>query len=349
MTSPARAAGYRRLAVGPLALRFRPRAAGISVALFLALMAAGLFALASGSLSMTLSEVLTALARSGARAEVEQVVGEIRLPRVLLAILAGAALGLSGAAMQALTRNGLADPGLVGVKEGASVAVLALILAFPTVDAVWRLPVGMAGGLAVALVVTALARDLSGVRFVLVGIGVSWLLAAGLLVFITTADINDVETALVWLAGSLHAADWSLIPALAFWSGLGTLVLIATARGADASALGDGVATGLGVRLKTMKALGLAAPVLMTAAAVSCVGSLGFVGLMAPHMARFLVGGGQAAVLTASALLGAVLVLAADTVGRLLFAPLQIPAGVVMTLAGVPLFLLLLWQRRDRL
>lgn len=349
MTSPARAAGYRRLAVGPLALRFRPRAVILSLALAFALMAAGLFALASGSLSMTLSEVLTALARSGARAEVAQVVGEIRLPRVLLAILAGAALGLSGAAMQALTRNGLADPGLVGVKEGASVAVLALILAFPTVVAAWRLPVGMAGGLAVALVVTALARDLSRVRFVLVGIGVSWLLAAGLLVFITTADINDVETALVWLAGSLHAADWSLIPALAFWSGLGTLVLIATARGADASALGDGVATGLGVRLKTMKALGLAAPVLMTAAAVSCVGSLGFVGLMAPHMARFLVGGGQAAVLTASALLGAVLVLAADTAGRLLFAPLQIPAGVVMTLAGVPLFLLLLWQRRDRL
>ncbi|MFG1370545.1 iron ABC transporter permease [Xanthobacter oligotrophicus] len=349
MTSPARAAGYRRLAAGPLALRFRPRAVAISAALLLVLMAAGLFALASGSLPITLSEVLAALARSGARAEVAHVVGEIRLPRVIMAILAGAALGLSGAAMQALTRNGLADPGLVGVKEGASVAVLALILAFPAVDAAWRPPVGMAGGFAVALVVTALARDLSGVRFVLVGIGVSWLLAAGLLAFITTADINDVETALVWLAGSLHAADWVLIPALAFWSGLGALVLIATARSADAALLGDGVAKGLGVRLKTMKALGLAAPVLMTAAAVSCVGSLGFVGLIAPHMARFLVGGGQAAVLTASALLGAVLVLAADTAGRLLFAPLQIPAGVVMTLAGVPLFLLLLWQRRDRL
>ncbi|MCG5233689.1 FecCD family ABC transporter permease [Xanthobacter oligotrophicus] len=349
MTSPARAAGYRRLAAGPLALRFRPRAAAISAALLLVLMAAGLFALASGSLPITLAEVLAALARSGARADVAHVVSEIRLPRVIMALLAGAALGLSGAAMQALTRNGLADPGLVGVKEGASVAVLALILAFPAVDAAWRPPVGMAGGLAVAFVVTMLARDLSGVRFVLVGIGVSWLLAAGLLVFITTADINDVETALVWLAGSLHAADWALIPALAFWSGLGTLVLIATARAADAALLGDGVAKGLGVRLKTMKALGLAAPVLMTAAAVSCVGSLGFVGLMAPHMARFLVGGGQAAVLTASALLGAALVLAADTAGRLLFAPLQIPAGVVMTLAGVPLFLLLLWQRRDRL
>ena len=349
MTSPARVAGYRRIAVGPLALRFRPRAAGIGLALLLALMTAGLFALASGSLPVTLPEVFSALTRSGARAEVAHVVGEIRLPRVIMAILAGVALGLSGAAMQALTRNGLADPGLIGVKEGASIAVLALILGFPGVDAAWRPAAGMAGGLTVALLVTALARDLSGVRFVLVGIGVSWLLAAGMLVFITTADINDVETALVWLAGSLHAADRALIPALAFWSGLGALALIATSRGADAALLGDGIAKGLGVRLRTMKALGLAAPVLMTAAAVSCVGSLGFVGLMAPHMARFLVGGGQAAVLTASALLGAVLVLAADTAGRLLFAPLQIPAGVVMTLAGVPVFLLLLWQRRDRL
>lgn len=347
--SLARAAGYRRLAIGPLAVRLRPRAAATAALLCAALAGIALFALASGSLAVPLAEVVNALWGGEAGAQAAHVVGAIRLPRVAMAVLAGAALGFSGAAMQALTRNGLADPGLVGVKEGASVAVLALILAFPAVGTVWRAPVGMAGGLAVAVTVAALARDLSGVRFVLVGIGVSWLLSAALLIFITTADINDVETALVWLAGSLHAADLALLPALAFWSILGAAALLAAARATDCALLGEGAAAGLGVRLKALGALNLAAPVLMTAAAVSCVGSLGFVGLIAPHMARLVVGGGQAAILAASGLVGGVLVLGADTAGRLLFAPLQIPAGIVMTLVGVPVFLLLLWRRRDRL
>lgn len=349
MNTVARAAGYRRLGTGRLSLRLRPRAAGVAAALVALICAGAAFALASGSLPIPLRTVIAALTAGDVPPEVAHVVTGVRLPRVVLALLAGAMLGLSGAALQALTRNGLADPGLVGVKEGASLAVLVLILVFPALGAAWRLPVGMAGGLAVALTVVLIARDLSGVRFVLVGIGVSWLLASALLVFITTADINDVETALVWLAGSLHAAEWTLIPALAIWGALGAVALFATARGADAALLGDAAAIGLGVRLRLTGALGLAAPVLMTAAAVSCVGSLGFVGLIAPHMARLVVGGGQAAVLAASGLLGAALVLGADTAGRLLFAPLQIPAGIVMTLAGVPLFLFLLWRRRDQI
>lgn len=345
----ARAAGYRHVRAGPLSIRLRPRAAAV-MAVLMALIAVGVaFALASGSLPIPLRAVTAALVGGDGPAEVVHVVTGVRLPRVVLALLSGAMLGLSGAALQALTRNGLADPGLVGVKEGASLAVLALILAFPALGPAWRLPAGMAGGLAVALAVVLVARDLSGVRFVLVGIGVSWLLASALLVFITTADITDVETALVWLAGSLHAAEWTLVPALALWGVTGAVALLATARAADAALLGDEAATGLGVRLGRTGAVGLAAPVLMTAAAVSCVGSLGFVGLLAPHMARLVVGGGQAAVLAASGLIGAALVLGADTAGRLAFAPLQIPAGIVMTLAGVPLFLFLLWRRRDQI
>ncbi|MFS8039010.1 FecCD family ABC transporter permease [Xanthobacter sp. AM11] len=349
MSGAAHAAGHRRFALGPLSIRLRPRVAVFGAVLAAAILGTGLFALASGSLPLSLRDVLAALVRAPVAPEVMQVVAGIRLPRVLLAVLAGAMLGLSGAAMQALTRNGLADPGLIGVKEGASVAVLVLILAFPAVDVAARAPAGMAGGLAVALGVAALARDVSGVRFVLVGIGVSWLLSAALLVFLTTADVDDVETALVWLAGSLHGADWPLVPVAAFWGALGAGTLFLTARAADAALLGDGAARGLGVRLKLLGALTLAAPVLMTAAAVSCVGSLGFVGLMAPHMARLLLGGGQAAVLGASALFGGFMVLAADTAGRLLFAPLQIPAGIVMCVVGVPFFLFILWRRRDRL
>lgn len=349
MSALARAAGYRQVRVGPLSLCVRPRAAAAAMVVLILIAGGAAFALATGSLPIPLDRVLAAILARDVPPDVAHVVTGVRLPRVVLALLAGAMLGLSGAALQALTRNGLADPGLVGIKEGASLAVLALILAAPALGPGWRLPAGMAGGLAVALVVVLVARDLSGVRFVLVGIGVSWLLASALLVFITTADINDVETALVWLAGSLHAAEWTLIPALALWGVLGAVLLFATARAADAMLLGDAAAKGLGVRLRLTGALGLAAPVLMTAAAVSCVGSLGFVGLIAPHMARLVIGGGQAAVLAASGLIGAALVLLADTAGRLAFAPLQIPAGIVMTLAGVPLFLFLLWRRRDQI
>jgi iron complex transport system permease protein len=251
--------------------------------------------------------------------------------------------------MQSITRNGLADPGLIGVKEGASVVVLALILFFPAVGLVWRPLAGILGGALVALLVLVLARDCSRPRFILIGIGVSWTLAAAVGIFMTTADVRDVQTAMIWLAGSLHAATWTLLLVAFLWALPGTLILFLTARAADVALLGDRTAVGLGVRLQQLTLLRFFAPVLLTSASVSCVGSLGFVGLMAPHMARFLLRGGQVSLLCGSALIGALLVLFTDTLGRLAFAPLQIPAGIVIALVGCPFFILLLWRRRDAL
>ncbi|TDT96807.1 iron complex transport system permease protein [Azorhizobium sp. AG788] len=343
------AAGYRHVRLGPLAVRVRPRAVGVGLGLLLLLLATAAFALARGSLVLPTREVIAVLLGQDAPKAALHIVADVRLPRVLLALLAGGMLGLAGATMQSLTRNGLADPGLIGVKEGASIGVLAVLFLAPHVDPALRPLAGLAGGLVTALIVCALARDLSGLRFILLGIGMSWLLSAGLLVFLTTADVNDVETALVWLAGSLHGAAWPTLPGAALWGGGGLAVLAATARGADALLLGRGAAIGLGVRPGMLDAVRLAAAVLMTAAAVSAVGNLGFVGLMAPHAARLLLGGGQAGLLAGSALVGALMVLAADTLGRLAFAPLQIPAGIVMAVCGVPVFLFMLWLRRDRL
>ncbi|WP_029003260.1 FecCD family ABC transporter permease [Azorhizobium doebereinerae] len=349
MPAPAQIAGYRRIVLGPLSLRIRPRPLFACGVLALALLAAATWALMRGSLPLPAGDVLAALTGGRATPQAVHIVREVRLPRVLLAMLVGAMLGLAGAAMQTLTRNGLADPGLIGVKEGASIAVLIVVFGAPGLALVWRPLAGMAGGLGAALAVCLLARDLSGLRFVLVGIGLSWLLSAALLVFLTTADINDVETALVWLAGSLHAAAWPALPGVALWGTVGALALAFTARAADTALLGDAAARGLGVRLNGLNVVRLGSSVLMTAAAVSCAGSLGFVGLMAPHMARLAVGGSQTALLAGSALMGGVMVLAADTAGRLAFAPLQIPAGIVMAVFGVPAFLLMLWHRRDRL
>ncbi|HGK4230376.1 TPA: FecCD family ABC transporter permease [Klebsiella pneumoniae] len=324
MTRAVHRAGFRPLAFASRQLLLRPAALKIAASIVLTLLALGLYSLSRGSFPLPASTLARALLAPQEMGEQPRfILFDIRLPRILMALLCGAMLGLAGAAMQSITRNGLADPGLIGVKEGASIVVLALVLFFPAVGLVWRPLAGMVGGIAVALLVLTLARDCSRPRFILIGIGVSWSLAAAVGIFMTTADVRDVQTAMIWLAGSLQAATWPL--------------------------LGDRTAIGLGVRLQQLTVLRFFAPVLLTSASVSCVGSLGFVGLMAPHMARFVLRGGQVSLLCGSALIGALLVLATDTLGRLAFAPLQIPAGIVIALVGCPFFVILLWRRRDAL
>lgn len=342
--------GYRALRWGSISLLIRPRiliACGLLMLLVL-LIAAG--SLVQGHLRISSSEVLNIL--SGAQVatrEQSYILWDIRLPRILMAVLCGAMLGTAGAAMQSITRNGLADPGLIGVKEAASIVVLAIIIFAPTASLFWRPLAGMAGGLAAALLVVVLARDLSRTRFVLIGIGVSWMLSAGISIFMTTANIRDVQTALIWLSGSLHTASWSSLSMAAAWGLVGSIMLLGSARASDAALLGDPIAVGLGIRRQLLATVRFIAPVLLTAASVSCVGNLGFVGLIAPHIARFVLGGNQFSLLTGSALFGAGMILVADTIGRLAFAPLQLPAGIVMSVIGVPFFLALLWRRRERL
>lgn len=330
MKSAVRRAGFRPLTCGRWHILLRPAAVKIAAVALLVIVLLALFGLTRGSFPMPSGTLFRALRGADIVDEQQRfILFDIRLPRLFMALLCGAMLGLAGAAMQSITRNGLADPGLIGVKEGASIVVLALVLFFPAVGLVWRPLAGMLGGVLVALLVLALARDCSRPRFILIGIGVSWTLAAAVGIFMTTADVRDVQTAMIWLPGAL--------------------ILFLTARAADAALLGDRTAIGLGVRLQQLTLLRFFAPVLLTSASVSCVGSLGFVGLMAPHMARFLLRGGQVALLCGSALIGALLVLATDTIGRLAFAPLQIPAGIVIALVGCPFFIVLLWRRRDAL
>lgn len=350
MKSAARRVGFRRLQLGAYTILLRPRVLAIGLLLAAGASALLLFGVTQGSLPVPASAIGRALFYpQPLPPQQHYIVWDIRLPRLLMAALCGAMLGMAGAAMQSITRNGLADPGLIGVKEGTSVVVLTLILLFPAFSLLWRPLAGMTGGLLVALLVVLLARDFSRPRFILIGIGVSWLFAAGIGVFMTTADVRDVQTALVWMAGSLHAATWPLLAVAFAWALPGALLLFITARASDVALLGNQAASGLGVHLQRLSLVRFLAPVLLTAASVSCVGSLGFVGLIAPHMARFLLRGGQVALLAGSALIGALLVLVTDNIGRLAFAPLQIPAGIVMALIGGPFFLLLLWRRRDRL
>lgn len=350
MTRAVQKAGFRPLVFGPWRLLLSPRRVKIAAVLVSLILLLLVYSVTRGTLAIPTSAIGRTLFYPQALSDQQvYIVRDIRLPRLLMAIFCGGMLGLAGAAMQSITRNGLADPGLIGVKEGTSMVVLTLILVFPSLSLVWRPVAGMLGGVLVALLVIVLARDLSRPRFILIGIGVSWTLAAAMALFVTTADIRDVQTAMTWLAGSLHAATWPLLAVAVAWALPAVVILYLTARAADVALLGNQMASGLGVRLSRLTLLRFFAPVLLTAASVSCVGSLGFVGLMAPHMARFVLRGGQVALLSGSALIGALLVLLTDTVGRLAFAPLQIPAGIIISLIGCPFFILLLWRRRDAL
>lgn len=316
MTRAVHRAGFRPLAFASRHLLLRPAALKIAASIVLTLLALGLYSLSRGSYPLPASTLARALLAPQEMGEQPRfILFDIRLPRILMALLCGAML----------------------------------VLFFPAVGLVWRPLAGMVGGIAVALLVLTLARDCSRPRFILIGIGVSWSLAAAVGIFMTTADVRDVQTAMIWLAGSLQTATWPLLAVAFCWALPGAIILFCTARAADVALLGDRIAVGLGVRLQQLTVLRFFAPVLLTSASVSCVGSLGFVGLMAPHMARFVLRGGQVSLLCGSALIGALLVLATDTLGRLAFAPLQIPAGIVIALVGCPFFVILLWRRRDAL
>jgi iron complex transport system permease protein len=338
---------YRKLGYPNAFYLVRPRAVFFLTVLTFVVSAGALSALAIGSIMMP-NHVMMAWLRGQLQDEMLTfVIANLRLPRILLALLCGAALGAAGAAMQSATRNPLADPGLIGLKEGAVIAVIASMLFLPQLSGQWRPVIGIAGGSAVAASVMMIARSTSGLRFVLIGLGVSWLLSSAIALFMTMARISEVQTAMIWLGGSLHAASWNDLQLVFPWIVSGLAVMLYTSRSADAAMFGDMTAVSLGLRLKRLTILRLTASVVLTSTCASVVGGLGFVGLMAPHLARLCFGQQQATLIVGSSVLGAALVLAADTLGRTLLAPVQLPAGIVTAIVGMPMFMFLLWQRRD--
>lgn len=351
MTVRRRGHSYKRLSFGPVAWRIDIRPFSLGLLFLLLLVFLAFVALATGSGEAGLAELLDFMttSRPAGKGAALSIVGDLRMPRVIMALTCGAVLGLAGASLQTLTRNGLADPGLLGVREGASLAVVVLMLSLPAAPVFLRPIVGMAGGLAAACAVMGMAGSLARMRFILVGIGLSWLLAALTTLILTAAEVDNIQAAMVWMAGSLASVSPNMVQLALVCLLTGGGLLFLTAREAEISRLGDPVSTGLGVRLHMLAAVRIMAPVLLTAAAVSCVGSLGFVGLVAPHMARLTLGGGQVSQLSGSAIFGAALVLTADTLGRTLFAPTQIPAGIVLAIIGVPVLLILLWRRRNQI
>lgn len=283
------------------------------------------------------------------RAE-RNIVWELRLPRVLLGALAGAGLAAVGAVLQVVTRNPLADPYLFGVSAGASVGAVIVLLYAGAVAGVVSLPAAaFLGALAAMLAVFAAARGRDGVvtseRLVLTGVAVAFILHAVTNALIVAATDRGADAALFWMMGGFGTARWSVLPIPAGLTVAGLLWLWLRAETVNTLALGDDAARSLGTDPGRLRMELFVVTALMTGALVSACGGIGFVGLVVPHIARMLVGGHLRALLPVAALGGALLLLWVDVVARTLFAPREIPVGVVTALVGGAFFLWLMRRR----
>ncbi|ACZ42918.1 transport system permease protein [Thermobaculum terrenum ATCC BAA-798] len=274
------------------------------------------------------------------------VVNTLRLPRALVALMVGFALGVAGAIMQGITRNPLASPELTGVVAGASLAAVTLIVLVPSASISLLPPAALVGAAVVAAGVYVLAwkGGDSPIRLVLVGVGLTSVLGALTTLMVTFGDINQVSQALVWLTGSVHGRSWEEVRAMLPWLLLLLPAAQLMATRIDLLALGEEVARGLGSRVGLDRAILIALAAALTAASVAVAGAVGFVGLMAPHIARRLVGNGHQGLLPAAGLAGGLVMVLADLVGKTVFAPIEIPVGVVTAAVGSPFLLYLLYR-----
>ncbi|SDX07627.1 iron ABC transporter permease [Paenibacillus sp. CF384] len=280
------------------------------------------------------------------------IVQSLRAPRLAIAILAGASLALSGAILQAIIRNPLAAPDVVGITGGASFGAVVFITALSGSLSIRLLPVAaIIGAFCAAALVYAFAwkRGASSLRLVLVGIGVSSLLSAGVSFMLAFSQAYAATSAYIWLMGTIYGSSWEHVWTLLPWTiALGAAVYFHT-RVIQVQLLGDEIATGIGSAVQRHRLLLVFLSVGLAGSAVSIGGAIGFVGLIAPHAARRLVGPVMGRVLPVSALFGAIVVAAADLIGRTLFLPLDIPVGVFTSAIGAPFFIFLLYRSRNRI
>jgi iron complex transport system permease protein len=267
-------------------------------------------------------------------------VAELRAPRVLLGGLVGAGLAVAGVAMQAVLHNELADPYVLGVSGGASLAAVASLALWPGVPPG---PAAAAGAASAAALVRGLARGPHDpTRLLLAGVAVGSVLASATGAILVLAPASQLlRSATAWLFGGLGTPSWSALVAPGIAVAAATAYLSAQSTRIDRLALGGDVATALGVAVARLRRRLLIAGVALTALAVAAAGLIGFVGLIAPHAARRLVGQPHRHLITLAALLGATLVMAADAIARIAFAPRELPVGVVTASLGGPMFL---WQ-----
>jgi iron complex transport system permease protein len=284
------------------------------------------------------------------------VVETLRLPRVLIALLSGAGLAVSGAILQAVIRNPLASPDLIGITGGATVAAVAVLTFFSdgattlVVPLYWVPLAAFGGAMVVALLMylLSLRQGITPFRLILLGIGFYTAMQAFTnLVILLGPEFRAVQSK-TWITGSVYGSNWEQVMIILPWMVIFLPLIFFFARHLNVQQLGDQVATGLGGSVHRDRVLFLFLSTALTGASVAFAGGISFVGLLAPHAARKLVGSSYGALLPASALLGSIYVMLADLLGRTLYAAHEIPAGVFTAVIGAPYFIYLLIQSRNR-
>ena len=347
-------------APAPAAMR-RPAGVWVIAGLVLLLVAVALVSATLGAAGIPLDRLFAALTFSGGdaapAARDHLVLWSIRLPRIALAIMVGALLAVAGAVMQGLFRNPLADPALVGVSNGAALAAAATIVladrfaaASFGVPAANLLPLAsFAGALAATLVLYRLSTRYGRTSiaiFLLGGLAIAAMTNAGTGLLVYLADDRQLRDINFWMLGSLGGATWSKAAAVLPFLLLALGMLPFVARGLDLLSLGESEAFHAGIAVQWLKRIAIVLIAAAVGAAVAVSGVIGFVGIVVPHLIRTAAGPGHRVLLPAAALLGAALLLAADTVARLIVTPAELPIGIVTAIVGAPFFLMLLLRQR---
>lgn len=333
-----------------LSAQRRRRNRGIRVMIILAALIAVVFVISmnTGYIRLSPLEVIITLFGMGTDKQ-SLILFDFRLPRIVISILAGAGLAVSGCILQGVSRNALADPGLLGINAGAGLMVMLFISFVPATSAgsVFMLPVlALFGAGSTALLIYRLAyrrhEGISPTRLILTGIAVSAGISAAMIVLTLRLDPDRYQFVATWLAGSIWGTNWKFVIALLPWIAVLLPYVFYKGRVMDVLNLGDQTASGLGAPVEKERLKLLAAAVGLAGSSVAVSGGIGFVGLIGPHLARRLVGPKHQLLLPASAMTGALLLIVADTVGRWILQPSEIPTGIVVAVIGAPYFLYLL-------
>ncbi|MFC4618895.1 FecCD family ABC transporter permease [Camelliibacillus cellulosilyticus] len=328
--------------------RRRVRAITVMTVCALLIIIAFLVSTAIGTIKLSPLDVVKTIFGAGTDRE-SLILFQFRLPRIVLSILVGAGLAVSGCLIQGMSRNALADPGILGINAGAGLMVVLFISFFPTdqLGSLFFLPflALLGAGVTSALIYVLSYKKNEGLlptRMILVGVAVAAAISAAMIILTLRLDPESYQFVATWLAGSIWGSNWSFVLALLPW--IVILIPYAAAKGhvLNVLNLGDSLAAGLGARIEKERLLLLAAAVGLAGACVSVSGGISFVGLIAPHVARRLVGPKHETLIPAAALVGALLVIVADTLGRWILQPSQIPTGIVVAVIGAPYFLYLL-------
>jgi iron complex transport system permease protein len=307
-----------------------------------------LISMNTGYIRLTPFEVIHTLF-GGGTAKQQLILFDFRLPRIIISILAGAGLAVSGCILQGISRNALADPGILGINSGAGLAVVLFISFYPTNAAapIFMMPfLALIGaGLTASLIYVLAYKKHEGISptlLILVGIAVAAGISAAMIVLTLRMNPQNYQMVAVWLAGSIRGTNWKYVTALLPWLIILIPYVLYKARVLNVLNLGDQTAAGLGTPIEGERLRLLAAAVGLAGACVAAGGGIGFVGLVGPHLAKRLVGPRHQFLLPASTLVGGLLLIIADTLGRWILQPSEIPTGIVVAVIGAPYFLYLL-------